>query len=176
MSACASDDGQTLRPPRPDQGETVAVATTPAPQEFAVTGPWSDGSAIDARYTCAGDDLSPPLSWTAGPAGTVTYAVVMDNLDEPDSRHWVVANIDASTLSLAEATVPASAVAAAVTETGAAYAGPCPGEGEAHDYVITVFAVSQVLEAQPGDDPATLRAAIETAAVAEASTSFTVSG
>lgn len=153
----------------------MALATTLPPQDFAVTGPWSDGGDIDVRYTCSGTDTSPPLSWTAGPEGTVTYAVTIDDLDDPDARHWVVANIDASTLALSEGTVPDGAVVASVADGSARYAGPCPAEGESHDYVVTVFAVSQVLEAQSGDDPATLRAAIEAASLAEATTEFVAS-
>lgn len=175
VASCSSDDGRTLRPPRADQGETVAPVTTPAPQAFAVTGPWSEGDRIDARYTCSGENVSPPLSWTAGPEGTVSYAVTIDDLDKPDARHWVVANIDAATLALAEGTVPAGAVVAAVADGSARYDGPCPPDGESHDYVVTVYAVSQVLEVQNGDDPATLRAAIEAATIAEATTEFSAS-
>jgi hypothetical protein len=176
VSSCASDDGRTLRPPRADQGETVAIATTLPPQEFAVTGPWSEGAAIDARYTCNGENLSPALSWTPGPAGTVTYALVIDDLDAPEARHWVVANIDAANLSLGEGVLPDGAVTAQLADSSSGYAGPCPPDGETHDYVLTVFAVSQVLEAQRGDDPATLRAAIEAATLAETSTQFTATG
>ena len=176
VASCASDDGRTLRAPRPDQGESVAPATTPPAQDFAVTGTWSDGGAIDARYTCAGANVSPPLSWTPGPEGTVTYAVTIDDLDEPDTRHWVIANIDAATLAIAEGTTPEGAVVAAVDDGTARYDGPCPTEGESNDYVVTLYAVSQVLEAQPGDDPTTLRAAIEAATLAEASTEFTAAG
>lgn len=175
ISACSSDDGRTLRPPRADQGESVAPATTPAPQPFAVTGPWSDGDPIDARYTCSGANTSPPLSWTAGPEGTVTYAVTIDDLDAPEARHWVVANIDAATLALAEGALPTGAVVAAVADGSARYEGPCPPTGDSHNYVVTLYAVSQVLEAQSGDDPATLRAAIEAAALAEATTQFSAS-
>ena len=176
VSSCASDDGRTLRPPRADQGETVAIATTLPPQEFTVTGPWSEGAAIDARYTCTGANLSPPLSWTGGPAGTVTYAVVIDDLDAPEARHWVVANIDATNVSLGEGVLPSGAVTAQLADGTSGYAGPCPPDGETHDYVLTVFAVSQVLEAQNGDDPTTLRAAIEAAALAETTTQFTATG
>ncbi len=175
VASCSSDDGRTLRPPRPDQGESVALATTLPPQEFAVTGPWTDGGEIDARHTCAGTNSSPPLSWTAGPEGTVTYAVTVDDLDDPDARHWVVANIDASTLALSEGSTPDGAVVAAVADGSARYDGPCPAEGDSHDYVVTVFAVSQVIEAQSGDDPATVRAAVEAAAIAEATTEFVAS-
>jgi hypothetical protein len=116
------------------------------------------------------------LSWTPGPAGTVTYALVIDDLDAPEARHWVVANIDAANTSLGEGVVPDGAVTAQLSDGSSGYAGPCPPDGETHDYVLTVFAVSQVLEAQDGDDPATLRAAIEAATVAETSTQFTATG
>ena len=30
---------------------------------------FSDGSAIPRRFTCDGEDLSPPLQWSDAPAG-----------------------------------------------------------------------------------------------------------
>ena len=176
LGACSTDDGRTMKPPRGDQGESIALATTtlaPSPSAMTVTGPWSSGSAIDARYTCAGLNTSPPLSWTAGPTETKSYAVVLTDLDAPDYIHWIVANIDPTTMAVGEGVVPNAAIAATNSADAIGYAGPCPPEGSTHTYDITVYALGQMIEAQNGDDVETMLAAIESAQIATASTSFT---
>ena len=52
---------------------------------FTLTAPWADGGAIDARFTCDGEDVSPPLCWTAPPAGTVEMALVVTDDDADGS-------------------------------------------------------------------------------------------
>ena len=111
VASCSGDDGRTLRPPRPDPAESVAPAST-APPAFAVTGAWADGSAIDVRHTCDGLNISPTLSWSAVPAGTVAFAIALLDNDAPDYFHWVVANIDPAALTLDEGTVPDGVVVA----------------------------------------------------------------
>jgi Raf kinase inhibitor-like YbhB/YbcL family protein len=48
---------------------------------------------IPARYTCEGDDVSPPLSWSGIPPGTKSMALIVDDPDAPDPKHprvvWV---------------------------------------------------------------------------------------
>jgi hypothetical protein len=39
---------------------------------------------IPRRFTCEGEDLSPPLAWTGAPAGTKSFALVVDDPDAPD--------------------------------------------------------------------------------------------
>lgn len=41
-------------------------------------------SEIPAKHTCEGTDVSPELEWTAGPEGTQSFAVIVDDLDAPD--------------------------------------------------------------------------------------------
>jgi len=44
---------------------------------------FSDGSAIPSRYTCDGEDLSPPLKWSDPPADTRSFALLCDDPDAP---------------------------------------------------------------------------------------------
>ena len=57
-------------------------------------------TAIPAKYTCDGADISPPLSWSGIPAGTKSLALIVDDPDAPDPAapkmtwvHWVLYNI-----------------------------------------------------------------------------------
>ena len=187
VSACSTDDGREMSPPRSDQQESVAPATTvndpasfdslPDPSEgaFSIDGPWGTDEAIDARYTCDGRNISPSLSWSGAPPDAVAFAIVMTDLDAPEYAHWAVTNIDINTSTANEGQVPSLSVVALNEQGAAAYTGPCPPKGKTHTYQISIYALGQVLEAQTGDPAPAMRAAIETAALDIASTTFTYS-
>ena len=74
------------------------------------------GSSIDLRYAepgVGGDNVSPQLTWSAGPDGTQSYALTCFDPDAPTGSgwwHWVVTDIPAEVTSLAEgASLPAGA-------------------------------------------------------------------
>ena len=112
-------------------------------------------AGIPAKFTCQGDDVSPPLSWSGAPAGTRSFALVVDDPDAPDPRapkttwvHWVLYHLPADTPALAEG-VAASALPSGTREgvndwkrTG--YNGPCPPVGR-HRYFYKLFALDVVL-------------------------------
>lgn len=110
---------------------------------------------IPKRYTCDGNDVSPPLSWTGAPEGTRSFALIVDDPDAPDPAapkrvwvHWVVYNIPASVTALAEG-VDAAALDPRIrvgwndsNEQG--YGGPCPPIGR-HRYFHKLFALDAEL-------------------------------
>lgn len=178
--ACSEQDGRRLRDPNPGQTDTITqqpTTTTVPPDQrlMTVSGPWSEGGAIDARYTCDGLDVSPSLTWSDAPDGTVSFAVVLTDIDAPEYAHWVVANIPAATTSLAEDYSDPLAVVAANSAGNPEYVGPCPPKGTTHSYDVTVYALTQTLEAQTGDPAPGMIAAIESAALEAATTGFTFS-
>jgi Raf kinase inhibitor-like YbhB/YbcL family protein len=105
----------------------------------------NDGTFLPA-YTCAGDNHSPPLAWTAGPTGTQSYAIVM--VDTSINRyHWAIWNMAPTVRALTEAlpagasiTSPVSAMQAITGTATPAYQGPCPN-GSLHTYVFTAYAL-----------------------------------
>jgi phosphatidylethanolamine-binding protein (PEBP) family uncharacterized protein len=44
------------------------------------------GAAMPSRYSCEGEDMSPPLAWDGVPAGTKSLALVLDDPDAPDPK------------------------------------------------------------------------------------------
>jgi Raf kinase inhibitor-like YbhB/YbcL family protein len=123
-------------------GNTGADPAEPtAPITLAVTSTaFAADAEIPSEHTCDGANTSPPLAWSGAPAATKAYAIVVDDPDAPSKTwvHWVLANIPASTTSLAAG---ASAGDAGKTDFGtASYGGPCPPSGR-HHYHFKVYAL-----------------------------------
>ena len=119
---------------------------------------------IPARFTCDGDDASPPLAWDSGPDGTSSYALIVDDPDAPGGTwvHWVAWNLVEPRLR--EAVPPSDALPDGARQgrnswkrTG--YGGPCPPSGT-HRYYFRVPALDTTLELAPDTDAAALRAAM----------------
>jgi hypothetical protein len=107
-------------------------------------------SAVFNAFGCTGQNRSPDLSWTAGPAGTKSYAVTMWDPDAPTGVgwvHWVLFNIPGDVTSLAEdAGKHKHASIGAMHGTNDfglhAYDGPCPPAGDPpHHYHLIVYAL-----------------------------------
>ncbi len=103
----------------------------------------ADGEIPD-KYSMAGGNKSIPLAWSAGPAGTLSYALVMYDPDAYDFIHWMVKNIPADITSLAEAasgsTMPAGSVELPNTMFVPGYFGPSPPTR--HKYVTKIYALN----------------------------------
>lgn len=114
-------------------------------------------SAIDAKYSCKGDEISPHFSWTNVPEGTQSLALIMMDYDAPSEHfplfnavHWIVYNLSPEITELAEnqpaiSPLPNGAlqgknglVGLVDLETG--YMGPCPPMGT-HQYVTRLYAL-----------------------------------
>ena len=115
---------------------------------------FEDGGALPRRLTCEGDDVSPALSWQEAPAGTRSYALVVDDPDAPDPEHprtrwvhWVLYNLPAGVHALpggARARLPAGAREGLNDWKRTGYGGPCPPIGR-HRYVHTLYALDCAL-------------------------------
>jgi Raf kinase inhibitor-like YbhB/YbcL family protein len=156
VAACSS--GAAPRGPERELPETLAVSS-PA---FAAQG------SIPVRFTCAGEEVSPPLSWSKVPPGTAELALVVDDPDAPGGTyvHWVVAHLDPGRGGLAEGAPPPGATQLRNSAGKAAWTGPCPPKGPAHHYRFTVYALARRLEVAADAGPADAVAAIERAATA----------
>ena len=115
-----------------------------------------------------GGDVSPQLSWSGFPAETKSFAVTIHDPDAPTGSgfwHWAVYNIPASVTSLAAG---AGAEGGAALPQGAAMlsnelgsksftgAGPPPGTGTHHYYVVVHALDVDHLELNPESTPAVL--------------------
>jgi Raf kinase inhibitor-like YbhB/YbcL family protein len=125
-------------PDNHSQGGPIVDNATLATLDLTST-VFQNGQAIPAQYSCDGADQPPPLAWGEPPAGTKSFALVVDDPDAPNStfRHWGAYNIPASARSLA------GSFDVAVNDFGKpGYGGPCPPEGHGpHHYHFKLFAL-----------------------------------
>jgi len=136
---------------------TLAVSSTSFP----------DGAEIPAKYT--GQGTSPQLSWSGGPAATMSYVLIMHDVDAAipagslnnDISHWVVWNIPASTTSIGEGG-PVPAGANQYSLRGPQYMGPAPPAGHPfHHYIFQVYALNSTLDVPAGANRADVEKAME---------------
>jgi len=117
---------------------------------------FKDGEFIPKKYTCDGDNVSPPLEWSEVHKATLSIALICDDPDAPMGTwvHWVIFNISASVHKLNE-NIPLNKV----LEDGAVqgnndfrkigYGGPCP-PGGAHRYFFKIYALDKRIELTSG--------------------------
>jgi Raf kinase inhibitor-like YbhB/YbcL family protein len=114
---------------------------SPARARISVSSPaFTAGGAIPPRYTCDGDDISPPLRWSGIPRASHALDLVMRDRDAPGGSfiHWQLTGIPASIDALAAGQVPPGVKVGRNDFHRVGYGGPCPPAGPAHHYVITL--------------------------------------
>jgi hypothetical protein len=116
---------------------------------------FQQGGPIPAKYTCEGQDVSPPLAWADVPATANSIALIVDDPDAPDPAkpqrvyvHWVIYNIPTSATSLPESAsksgLPKGAVQGKNDWGKPEYGGPCPPIGR-HRYFFKLYALDTLL-------------------------------
>jgi Raf kinase inhibitor-like YbhB/YbcL family protein len=117
---------------------------------------FTDGGEIPSRYTCQGDDTSPPLDWRGVPATARSLVLIVDDPDAPDPKaprmtwvHWVLFNLPPDLEGLPEGATPHDLPPGTGqgmnnwNRTG--YGGPCPPVGR-HRYFHKLYALDTMLE------------------------------
>jgi Raf kinase inhibitor-like YbhB/YbcL family protein len=128
-------------------GETLMTLSIHS-TAFTASGP------MPARYTCEGQDVSPPLAWSGAPAGTKSLALIVDDPDAPDPAaprmtwvHWVLYDIPPAVTGLAEGAardLPAGIREGTNDWKRTGYGGPCPPIGR-HRYFHKLYALDVLL-------------------------------
>ena len=132
----------------PKSGARITV-TTPA---------FPDGGDIPFENTQYRGNTFPGLAWSAGPAGTKSYAVIMQ---DPDAQrngqpilHWTIYNLPANVTKLDAGMAPTgnpkgSSYGPNVRGDAQPYMGPRTPPGPKHHYHLQVFALDTTLTADP---------------------------
>jgi len=121
------------------------------------------------KHTCDlngfGNDEMPPLAWTNAPAGTMSFALVFNDVTILDDGtpgndsmgyHWAIWDLPGTTTELpaampacGEVTPPLSCEEFVVALGNGGYLGPCPG-GALHDYEFRLYALPTATATLPG--------------------------
>ena len=129
---------------------------------------FAPNAEIPARFTCEGEDISLPLTWSGAPAKTKSFALISDDPDAPDPKapkmtyvHWVLYDIPVSVTSLGEGAsthLPAGVREGLNDWKRTGWGGPCPPIGR-HRYFFKLYALDTTL----GDLGSPTKAALEKA-------------
>ena len=103
---------------------------------------FSDGGPIPPKYTCDGENVSPPLEWAGMPQRVGSVAVICEDPDAPRGlfTHWVLYDLDPSITGLAEGSAAGGKEGTNDFNTRG-YGGPCPPANGPHRYFFRVFAL-----------------------------------
>lgn len=179
LVAVATLDGQN--PPPTAQSTPPVVTPQPAapqrgrgPGRPAVmrltTTAWPDGGPVAVKYTQAGDEVSPPLTWSDVPDNAMSFVLMMTDLDATSASgdpalHWMVWNIPAASRGLPEAVPQGPELPDGLRQIGATgpfYRGPAaPATGPTHHYAFELFALDATIDVPAvGASPAATRTAV----------------
>ena len=142
-----------------------APVQTPAPGRgrgrggtviMTLTAPWAPGAEIPLKYTQAGGEVSPALSWDNPPETVVSFALIVHDVSAAvnpgtdDVLHWMVWNIPAASRGLPEGVPRGSQLPGGmrqISATGPNYRGPgALASGPPHVYVFELFALDSMID------------------------------
>jgi hypothetical protein len=136
---------------------------------------FTEGATIPKKYTCAGEDISPPLSWSDPPKGTKSLALICDDPDAPVGTwvHWVFYGVSPDVRKLDEGVPPDGEVLKGAKQGrndfgNLGYGGPCPPPGPAHRYYFKLYAMDMKLMLPAGATKSELLGALDGHVLAEA--------
>ena len=117
---------------------------------------FGEGEFIPIKYTCDGEDVSPPLSWAQLPKETKSIVLICDDPDAPMGTwvHWVLFGLSPDTLELPEGVSHEKEVLGGAKHglnsfRKYGYGGPCP-PGGTHRYFFKLYAVDTQVDLNAG--------------------------
>ncbi len=162
---------------QPSAQRPPAAAPAAQPRRGAIpvmtlaTPAWPDGARIPERHAQAGEEASPPFTWSAVPDGTASFVLVARDLDAATGAgtdlvlHWLVWNIPGASRGLPE-DLPAVAElpdgTRQISVSGPYYRGPgAAASGPSHHYAFELYALDSTIDvAAVGQSPAQTLAAV----------------
>ncbi len=133
------------------------------------------GGIVPQKFTCDGPDVSPALRWTDPPAGTESFALIMDDPDAPVGTwvHWVLYDLPAKTRELSENVAKQEQLADGARQgrndfRKIGYGGPCPPPGPAHRYFFKLYALNAKTNLKAGANKAEVEKAMKGHILAQA--------
>ena len=118
---------------------------------------FGDGDKIKTKYTCDGENISPPLSWNYESIDVKSFAILCEDPDAHDKPliHWILFNIPKGERVLLPGLSDMKVISKGIKEGKNSfgkigYNGPCPPEGEEHRYFFRIYALDSLLDLEKG--------------------------
>jgi Raf kinase inhibitor-like YbhB/YbcL family protein len=108
---------------------------------------FTDGGDIPSKYTCDGENVSPPLAWEGVPADAKALVLVVSDPDAGGYVHWVAFDIAAKPsggLAEGASTTDPSLRQGTNSFGRVGWGGPCPPSGT-HHYPFRLLAIREPL-------------------------------
>ena len=142
---------------------TVAAITSfsNSPKLKITSTSFANNSSIPAKYSCEGEEASPPLLISDIPSGTKSLAIILHDPDAPREggfTHWVVWNIEPGNNNIPENFKGAQQGLNGAGQPG--YKGMCPPSGT-HHYHFMVYALDTKLDIDKKKDKAGLEKSMQ---------------
>ncbi|WP_455356768.1 YbhB/YbcL family Raf kinase inhibitor-like protein [Streptomyces sp. SYSU K217416] len=109
---------------------------------------FDDHTAIPRRYSGEGENVSPPLTWSAPPDGTAELVLLCEDPDAPGATflHWLVTGIDPGASGADEGQKPRGGLPWPNGFGHVGWGGPMPPPGHGpHRYFFCLYALSEPL-------------------------------
>jgi Raf kinase inhibitor-like YbhB/YbcL family protein len=146
-----------------DGGGGSSVPAPSASQRITVTSTaFTEGGAVPRRYTCDGEDVSPPLAFAGVPANAAELVVLVEDPDAPHGTftHWLMWGVSPHDTRLTAGAAPQGATQGRNGFKKTGYGGPCPPKGTPHHYVFSVYATDKKLALPTDASPDDVRRAL----------------
>jgi Raf kinase inhibitor-like YbhB/YbcL family protein len=171
LLALSCSGGGSAGAPSDRHALASARAETQTTASLSVSSPaFAEGAAIPLRHSAYGDGVSPALSWSGLPAGTLSLVLMMEDPDAMSARpyvHWLAWNIDPAAGGLpeglparAELQQPVALRQGRNNRRSTGYFGPRPPGSRPHHYHFQLFALDTRLDLPGGADREALLAAM----------------
>ena len=129
LAGCGGDDKPSEAPPEAEASMKLSSTA------------FQDGGTIPTRYTCSGEERSPPLAWSGVPDKARELTLLVEDPDAGNFVHWKMLGLPPGAVGIDEGSASAPAGGDAGDWTG-----PCPPEGDdPHRYVFSVYATDEQL-------------------------------
>ena len=132
---------------------------------------FDNGGVIPRKYGYKNGNQSPPLKISGVPENTLSLALIMDDPDAMGAVgkvwvHWVLWNIDPSTIELKENSIPSDCLEGETDFGEIGYGGPAPPDKE-HTYIFKLYALDQKLNADKDSTKTKIEEAMNNHIIAE---------
>lgn len=137
--------------------DPLEIVKSEANENIRIESVFKNGERIPIKYTCEGDNVSPPLKLEGVPGDTVELALIMYDPDAPMGTfyHWLLYKIPSDIKELPEA-IPSTEKTDygihGINDFGNyGYGGPCPPPGHGtHRYFFLVISLGEEIDLDPG--------------------------